>query len=165
MRAYIFAFLALSPALAYADVVWPALYLTGGIYTWWVIAAGLLIELIAIKWLFKVNWGQSAGIDIAANAASALLGIVLIPLSGLAYEIFPGTVVNYVFSWGTFNPVAWVATVILAATINLAIEWFVMKKAFKLTLYNRARAVLFAANLATVALAIYPMSQNIKNGI
>lgn len=164
MRTHIFALLALSPALAFADMVWPALYITGGIYTWWVIAAGLVIELLVIQRLFNVNWRLATGIDVAANAASTILGIVLIPLSGLVYELFPGSVVNYVFSWGTFNPVAWVATVVLATAINLAIEGFVMKRYFKLPVDGQAKLALFTTNLVTVGLAIYPMSQNIRHG-
>ncbi|MFT7724525.1 MAG: hypothetical protein QM788_17120 [Roseateles sp.] len=152
------------PTAAIANMVWPALYLVSGLYVWWVIVAGIAIEFIAIQRLFSLRPGRALLVDVSANAASAALGFILIPLAGLLYEIFPGLLVNWAFSWGTFNPVAWVATVLLAAGINVAVEGLVMKLAFKLPLARQTKLVLYATNLATVALAIYPMSQRLRNG-
>lgn len=152
------------PTLAMANMVWPALYLTGGLYTWWVIAIGLAIEFIAIRRLFMLSPSKAALVDISANAVSALLGVVLIPLSGVIYELFPGLLINWAFSWGTFNPVAWLATVLLAAAVNLFVEGQVMKRIFRLTLSRRTKLVLYATNLATVTLALYPMSRSMRNG-
>jgi hypothetical protein len=152
------------PTLAMANMVWPALYLTRGFYVWWVIAAGLAIEFFAVQRLFSLSPARAALVDVSANAISALFGIVLIPLSGFLYELLPGLLVNWAFSWGTFNPVAWVATVLLAAAVNLVVEGLAMRWIFKLTLSRRAKLVLYATNLVTVALAIYPMSQGLRDG-
>lgn len=152
------------PTIAMANVVWPALYLVGGFYTWWVIAIGLAIEFIAIQRLFALNPSRAALVDVTANAVSALLGVVLIPLAGIIYEFFPGSLVNWAFSWGTFNPIAWVATVLLGAAVNLFVEGQVMKRIFSITLSKRTQLVLYVTNLITVTMALYPMSQNMRNG-
>lgn len=159
-----FAFLALLslPALAHANVVWPAAILTQGFYTWWVIAAGLVIEWMAIQRLFGLSVGRAAFVDLVANAASALLGVLLIPIAGFAYELFPGSLINWALSWGTFNPVAWLATVLLAALVNLVVEATIMKREFKLPLTRRTKWILYATNLVTVSLAIVAMPERMS---
>jgi hypothetical protein len=163
-KIYIGLLLPFVPAVASANVVWPALTVSEGVNAWWVIAAAVVVEWFAIKWLFKLSFWRTSLVDVSANAASALLGVVLIPLSGLIYELFPGSVINWAFSWGTFNPVAWVATFILAAAVNLVVELLVMRKVFKLPVSRRTTLVIFAANLVTVSMAIVPVTQILQRG-
>lgn len=131
---------------AHANSAWPALYLIYGLYTWWVIAAGLAIEWLAIKWLFRLSNTRTTVVDIVANATSALCGVVLVPASGLIYEIghriFP--------------------TFLLAVLVNLVIETAVMRFGFRLPITKRATAVILAANVITVLMALIPMSQHLK---
>jgi len=42
------------PVVAYANVVWPALYLETRLFSWWAIGIGFLIEFFFIKWLFSL---------------------------------------------------------------------------------------------------------------
>jgi len=105
--------LSLFPVLTYANVVWPALYLETRLFSWWAISIGLLIEFFFIGWLFSLSQKQAIIATVTANAVSAVAGIVLIPLAGIAWELFPGSIVNRAFGWGTFNPVTWVATFLL----------------------------------------------------
>ncbi len=153
-----------TPKIALANIVWPALYLSSAFYTWWVIAIGVLVEYIAIQRLFKLSLLRTALVDLTANSISALLGLALIPLSGIAYEIFPGSLINWAFNWGTFNPISWASAIPLAASVNLLVEGLSMKLLFGLTLTKRARSILFATNLITVGLAVYPLSRAWGNG-
>ncbi len=134
------------PVAAYANSAWPALYLIYGIYTWWVIVAGLAIEWLAIKWLFRLSNVRTTLVDIFANATSALCGVVLIPAStmlhGISHGVFP--------------------TFMLAIVINLVVETAVMRVGFKLPITKRAVAVMLAANTITVLMALIPMSQYMK---
>jgi hypothetical protein len=90
---------------------------------------------------------------LAMNRASAALGAVLIPLVGVAWEIFPGLILYPVFKIGTFSPVTWVATFILAVLVNSGIELFVLKKWFQVRWSERNLAILGAANALSVGLA------------
>jgi hypothetical protein len=134
------------PVIAHANSAWPALYLIYGIYTWWVIAAGLAIEWLAIKWLFRLSNIRTTVVDIVANATSALCGLVLVPVSGLVYGIGRGIL----------------PTFLLAVLINLVVETAVMRFGFKLPVTRRATAVILAANVITVLLALIPMTQQLQ---
>ena len=114
--------LACTPAIALADVVWPALFLETRIFTWWAILIGLALEYLFIRRLFALSPQRAVVATVVANTISALAGLPLIPLSGVAWEIFPGMLYMSLFKWGTFNPVTWGATFVLACLINTAIE-------------------------------------------
>lgn len=127
----------LFPGAAYANVVWPALYLETRLFTWWAISIGLIIESIFILWLFRLPVKKSVIAVVAANTVSAIAGILLIPLSGIAWELFPASIYKSMFEWGTFNPLTWAGTFGLACLINATIEgaiyrkWFVPKFRFR----------------------------------
>jgi len=120
----------LLPSVAYANVVWPALYLEARLFTWWAISIGLVIESIFVLWLFILSFKKSVVAVVGANAASAIAGILLIPLGGFAWELFPASIYNWMFDWGTFNPLTWVGTFVLACLINAAIESAIYRKWF-----------------------------------
>lgn len=118
------------PSVASANVVWPALELTGSLLWWWPIAVGLVVEFAFIKWLFPISFIKAVIAVISANITSTIAGIILIPLAGIVWELFPGSIIYWVFGWGTFNPVGWAATLFLACFVNGFIERFVYIKWF-----------------------------------
>lgn len=118
----------LLPAIAHADIIWPSLYVEQGILTWWVILLGLLLEVPLFKLATGAPWVRAAIITVIANTVSTLLGLVLIPISGLGWELSAGQVVNTVLHVGTFNWVTWVASFALAIGINTCIEGFVLTR-------------------------------------
>ena len=87
------------------------------------------------------------------NFASTLLGILLIPIAGLAWEFFPGSVLYRIFDVGTFNPGTWVMTFLFAVAINAALESLVIRWAFKTKLGKRGFWGLVVANAVSVGLA------------
>ena len=72
-----------------ADVVWPALFLEKRLLSIWVISIGLVVEWLVL-WLggFGLSWKRAVVVDLVMNAASTIVGIVLILLAGLAWELF-----------------------------------------------------------------------------
>lgn len=146
--------LAAAPRLAWADVVWPALLLETRVATWWAVLIGLLVEWPVVAWLLSASWKRSLVATIVANAASTLLGIVLLPLSGIALEIFPGFLLYNVFNVGTFNPVTWTATVLGGAVINAGIELLVLRRFFGPVQRRRPLVVLMGINLVSVGAAM-----------
>jgi len=137
-----------------ADVVWPALLLEGRILTWWAILVGLIIEYFFVRRITDLSFSRAAFADVAMNAGSALLGILLIPIAGLIWELFPGIILYKVFNIGTFNPGTWIATILMAAAINTFIERFVLRKFFKQPVVGkRGFWLLFAGNVISIAIA------------
>jgi hypothetical protein len=140
-------------SVASADVVWPALFLETRLFSWWAIAIGLVAEYLFVRWLFRLSIRRAVVATVVANGISAIVGIPLIPLAGLAWEFFPGSIYMQVLNWGTFNPITWAATFVLACLINTGIEALVYKKGFKLKVGRREFWWIFVANAISVGLA------------
>jgi hypothetical protein len=143
---------AVVPAIAHADMVWPALYLVSRLFTWWAIAAGLLVEYVVIRGVFKLPPKKAIIADLAANAASSVAGSVLIAIAGIAWEFGPGLALYKLLNVGTFNPYTWAATILMAALINGGIEMAILR-AFGVPSTKRTFLVLTLANAVTVGIA------------
>jgi hypothetical protein len=136
-----------------ADVVWPSLILIGRILTWWSIAIGLVIEYLFLIKFFTLGWKKSLIADVVMNAISSLAGLVLIPASGLIWELIIGSFVNKILHVGTFNPVAWGASVLLAIVVNTIVESLSLRYIFKHPIHRKEFGALFVANSFSVAAA------------
>lgn len=145
---------AVVPTIARADVIWPAAILEERILTWWAIAAGLLAEWPIVRFITGTSWGRSFGINVLMNLASTAVGVLLIPLLGIAWEVFPGLVLYRAFNVGTFNPGTWIATVFLATFANALLEGLVLRFAFKVKFTTRVFWLLSGANLVSVGVAV-----------
>jgi hypothetical protein len=145
-----------------ADMIWPALFVEGRLLSSIVIGVGLVIEFFFV-WRFtgrSVWW--SIGADLAMNTASTLLGIILIPVAGIIWEFFPGMLLYDWFKMGTFNPLTWSATFVIAVVINAAVETFVVAKLLRQPMGRRGFGWLCVANACSVGLAyasfwVYPI--------
>lgn len=123
--------------------------------TWWAILAGLIVEYFFVRGITDLSFSRAAWADIAMNALSAVLGVLLIPIAGLILEIFPGIVIYKIFNIGTFNPGTWMETILMAAAINTYIERFALRKFFKQPVVGRRCFwMLFLANAISITLAV-----------
>jgi hypothetical protein len=149
----------LTPGVAYANMVWPALYLETRLFSWWAITVGLVIEYLFIRRLFNLAPKRAAIATFTANAASAVAGVIFIPVSGIVWELFPGSLYMWAFGWGTFNPLTWGGTVFLACLINAFIESVIYRKVFKVSLVIKSKAFLWlvVANAFSVGVALASM--------
>ncbi len=136
-----------------ANLVWPALYVVGRMTAIIPIVAGLAVEFVFLRYVTSLRGLRCIWADLAMNFASALLGIVLIPIVGLAWEFVAAVTIHPLFDVGTFNPATWIATALLAAVANAAIEGQVLKRSFGLAMNRRLFVQLAAVNLVTVLLA------------
>ena len=82
------------------------------------------------------------------NAVSALVGWVLIPISGILTEIL-----LLPFGQGTFHLSHWIVDYVFVALVNTCIEGLAMKWIFKYS-FKRVFWWLFAANAVSVALSV-----------
>ncbi len=136
-----------------ANLVWPSMLLTGRIVAVIPIAAGLAVELIYLRRCTSLRGIRCLWADLSMNLASALLGLGLIPLSGLGWELLACVTINPLMGVGTFNPVTWVASFILAVITNAFVEGYVLWRWFGLILGRRGFWLLAAVNLVTVGIA------------
>jgi len=156
--------LLLLPSITYANVVWPALYLETRLFSWWAILCGLLVKFFFVLKLLTPEPKQAAIHVTVANTASAISGIVLIPVLGLGYEFFLGQFINDLLDTGTFNPFTWIVTFLVACTVNVVIEGLVYKHTFKLNFLFKSKMFLWfmlansiSVGVALVSIFIYPV--------
>jgi len=149
----IFGILAVLAPNAWANLIWPALIIETNLLSVWAIAVGLVIEFIVLYFLFNMEVRKAIIVDTSMNAISTLFGIVLIPLAGIVWEIFPGLPVYYIFDVGTFNPFTWTATFIFAVMITAIIEILVIIKIFNISIDKKHKYYLCVANIGSVAVA------------
>ena len=131
-----------------SDVVWPALFLEERLLSVWIIVAGLFIEYFFVWIIADLGAVKAIWADIAMNAASTLLGIILIPVLGLLVALFPGELV------GTFSPIIWGLTFGIAVFLSTGIEYLVLWKAFKQNLSKKQLWLLVLANALSAGLAL-----------
>ncbi len=140
-------------APVFADVVWPALYLEMRLLSSVPIVAGLIVECFVLRYGFGLTWKRAVWVDVVMNAVSTAAGVVLIPIAGIMWEIFPGSVMYKFFNIGTFNPATWTATYVMAVLLTTAIEAAVVKWLFKIPLKRGRFWMLCGANAMSVGIA------------
>ncbi|HQP10568.1 MAG TPA: hypothetical protein PKV41_04220 [Candidatus Omnitrophota bacterium] len=141
------------PALAYGNMVWPALYVETKINSLPIIASSLALEYLAIRWLFQVGIRQSFLYTVIANLASGVIGLALRPLSGILWEVSLGQAVIFLFRWGTFNPVAWFFVPVIGGALNAGLELLCIKLVWKEKFTRRRFFAFWAVNWLTVGIA------------
>ena len=141
------------PATAYADVVWPALYLEQRLLSWWAIALGLLIEYLFIRKVTSFGIRKSILADFVMNATSALYGIILIPLSGILLDFFAWVVLRDLLPKGWMGWGVECVGGIGAALLNAFIERKAIRKVFKFEFSQKQFWGLFLINVVTVGIA------------
>ncbi|MBR2916701.1 MAG: hypothetical protein IKC07_03785 [Clostridia bacterium] len=144
------------PTVAFANIVWPTLYIVTGIMSWYIILAGLVIEFVFIKTKLKESYVKSAAMAFLMNLTSAVIGLFLIPLSGFITAIAVGpfdVLFNKIPVQNFYGIFLWAISYIVTILCNVLIEGltlkFVFKKSFKKNFWW-----LTIANSLSVLLAI-----------
>lgn len=146
--------LALSfPMVVKANVVWPALYTETKLYSFPIIILSLVIEFLFFKWLFGLKRKNAIIYTLVANTASGVIGLFVRPLSGIAYEVSLGAVVNWLFNWGTFNPVAWFFVPVIGGAINSFLELLTIRLLWKQKITKKNYFLTWGINTFTVGIA------------
>lgn len=138
----------ITPFAANANLIWPSLIIVYTYYVWYVILLGLIIEFFATKYFLKASWRKSAIMTVVFNLISGLLGLVLIPISGIIVEILMLPI-----SPSTFHLSHWIISYIVAVFINAAIETGVLNKIYKYP-FKKNFWWVFAANMLSVIICI-----------
>lgn len=119
---------------ANADIVWPSLYIAKGMLSFKTIILGLIIELLFVKYFTKANWQKVSVVTILMNLITTLLGMILIPVSGLSSEFVFDFVFHAYdkFGIGTFHWSHWLVSYLLVIIINTLLEGLLVKIMLKL---------------------------------
>jgi hypothetical protein len=123
-----------------ADVVWPALDLES--------------RLVTVSVFLGLSTWRSLLATFVMNAVSTAVGIVLLPVLGFLWEVGPARAVHSTTGMGTYNPVTWGVTAVLAVLSNGGIEGIVLRAVFKVPMNGKRVAVLLLANAFSVGLAL-----------
>lgn len=143
----------LIPSTTFANMVWPALYTESKLYSIPIIVLSLIIEYFFFKWLLKINVRQAIIYTVVANIVSGVLGLFLRPISGIAYELSLGGIINLLFNWGTFNPVAWFFVPIIGGAINAFLELLTIRLIGKHRITKHHYLMTWMINAVTIAIA------------
>ncbi len=137
-----------------ADLVWPALALEQRMLSVVPITAGLVVEWLAL-WLggFGLTWKKAAVVDVVMNAASALIGIFLIPFLGMGWERGPEQLIDKLVPLGMTFQLDWLAAFLIAVAATTAIEASVVRWGFRIVLGLRRLSILLGANAVSVGIA------------
>ena len=149
----------LMPIYAKANIVWPSLYIAAGMRSWYIILIGLVIEILFVKYFLKETYLKSILISFVMNLVSTVIGVVLIPLSGLIGEIL-----MIPFDTGTFHPTHWLISYIFAILSNVLVEGLTIKHIFKYR-FRKMFWWLCVANAISIIICILfhgALMQNIK---
>lgn len=146
-----------APVAASANMIWPSLYIVEQYYVWYVIVAGLLIETIAAQIFLNTGWLKSFGMMLAVNAISALLGVLLIPTSGLAVEILMVPFDLAGLPGGTFGISHWILDYLAVVAVNTVVEWLALHWIFKYPLKKNFWWMLGANSVSVVICVLVPM--------
>ncbi|MEN1680475.1 MAG: hypothetical protein AAGJ46_12855 [Planctomycetota bacterium] len=137
-----------------ANVVWPALFLEMRALAWWIIGLGLLIEFCFLLSLTRADMAKAAWMTLVMNFASTVLGVIGVPLAGILWELVAAFTVYPLFGSGTFTPVSWAVSCLLAAALNSLVEAGVLSRSFGIAWRRELIGTLFVANLITVGIAM-----------
>lgn len=137
-----------------ADIVWPALVLEKRMLGVLPITVGLIVEWLAL-WLcgFGLTWKKAAVVDVVMNTVSSLIGVFLIPVLGMVWELGPVQLINRFAEVGTFSQFNWIATFVIALLATTAVEATVVRWGFWIALGMRRLGVLLGANFLSVGFA------------
>lgn len=140
-------FLAL-PFSVSANMIWPSIFIVQQYYIWYVILAGLIIEICAAHKFLKINWGKSILTMVVANLISAILGLLLVPISGILIELL-----TLPFGGGTFHLSHWILDYFCLVVVNTCVELLALKWIFKYP-FKSNFLWLFCANLISVVICL-----------
>ncbi len=118
---------------------------------WWTVPFAIAVELVAIRYIFRVTWGKAATLSLAANVVSAVAGILVYPLIGTA--LYPALAPAVVGIFGFGFTVEAAATTLAMAGVDTALELGIIAL-FLRTATFREGLLFLASNIVTAALLL-----------
>ena len=142
-----------------ADIIWPGLLMSSR--SLWIIGAGIMVEWIFVYFICDVSLKKAFFVNIAMNAASCVMGLFLIPIVGIVWELsLVQTAIYHFFHAGTFSYPVWIMTVLLAALANNFLEYYILGRFLVIRKTATGFVWLFVANVISVSAAVISLIVN-----
>ncbi|MBC7792890.1 MAG: hypothetical protein H7Z43_04220 [Clostridia bacterium] len=143
----------LLPAIANAcELSWPSLMVEDTLFQWWwfVIPSLLVFKLLGVQLATHGGWRKSALTALQASAISTLVGLLMLPVAGLAWEYVVGQYINSYARHG-YPIVTWCFTFVAAVVISALVDAEVVRR--RGVTYRHALGWLALADTLTVAVS------------
>jgi hypothetical protein len=137
------ALLLIFPAVAWADFAWPPGFYLASYSIWWVVLSGLSIEWIVYYFAWRRGLWGTTKLTLGVNAVSALGG-ALYTYGSVVFMAPPKLAIAFIWS----SP-------LLILAITVVLEYWAGALLFALPRTLRTLCVFTAANVPSVAIAIY----------
>ncbi len=145
--------LAASPLMA--NIVCPGLYLHHHLFSLYSIIPALIVEWIAIKYIFNLPLQRAFVIATTVNVVSAAVGyIVYVPASFLYQAGLESLKLT-----GSFNYASWFANYVFATFFTTILEYYAIRFIFKIKFPLKSRPFFYflLANVVSVSLSFAMM--------
>ena len=147
-------FILLFQTAAYANLVWPSIYIAEGMRSLYVILLGLFVETVFVKIFEKQTWLRAVLISVIMNLVSTLLGIILIPAIGFLGTLLLGSLSEVIPALGnTFDTPLWIFSYILTIFTNVLVEGYTTQFTAKIP-FRKMFWWLLCANTVSVLICI-----------
>jgi len=148
-----------------ANIIWPGIYLHKYIFSLYSIIPALIVEWVAIKWIFNLTLRKSFVIAVTINVISAIIGYWLYIPASFLYEVGLSFTLHTLLRDGTFSYAGWVANYIFATFFTTIFEYYAMRIVFKLKFSLKSLLFLYflLANMVSVSLSFAMMHHEEHN--
>lgn len=146
-----------------ANIIWPGLYLHQYLFSLYSIIPALIVEWIAIKWIFGFSLQRSFVIAVTINAISAILGYFMFIYASLLFTFGMGLLLDRA-SFGllrlnTFGCVSWFLEYVFAALFTSILEYYAIRFIFKIKFSLKSQSFFYflLANAVSVSISFIMM--------
>ena len=123
---------------------------------WWVVLIALVIETVAIRFLFSREWREAARIAVVVNTASLCFGFVLYPLAGLlGYALLEDMIVDM---FGASDVVEISALWLGSSVVDAIVELLALRAMYAIRANPLQTLAFFLANLASAGILVVVMA-------
>ena len=138
------------PSMALADVPMFVVVSLLKLNAFPLLALVVLIEAVALRWIYPAPWGRSIRTALYANAFSMAVGLLAYPLVGaILYPVLAPLVLGH---FGVNTSVEIVATLLVVSVVDTVIELPFVAAYRKVRITVRAIAIFLAANVLGMVL-------------
>jgi hypothetical protein len=145
--------LAASPLMA--NMIWPGLYLYHYLFSLYSIIPALIVEWIAIKYIFNFSLQRAFVIATIVNVVSAAVGYIVYGPASFLYQVG----LESLKLTGTFNYASWFANYVFAIFFTTILEYYAIRFIFKIKFPLKSRPFFYFlfANVVSVSLSFAMM--------
>jgi len=141
-----------------ADVIWPTLIISQGMYSIPSIVVGLIIEILFVKKYMNFDWLKSSWIGILLNAISGGIGYWIIIIGGMPIMYVTGMLyyVN-ILPEKLALILCYGGSLMFCVAVNVLLEGTALKILFKKTFKETYKWLLYA-NIVSVTIAMVSLA-------